>query len=77
MAPGALYAQDCVARGAGLTRHDKNTNMTFTIFTMDVFGNPLGKGGALFIVNVTDRFNGTPPPPLYGELQRCVLGSML
>jgi hypothetical protein len=57
MAPGALYAQDCVARGAGLTRHDKNTNMTFTIFTMDVFGNPLGKGGALFIVNVTDRFN--------------------
>ncbi|ELR22773.1 Filamin repeat domain containing protein [Acanthamoeba castellanii str. Neff] len=54
--PGALFAQDCVARGSGLTRHEKNVNMKFTIFTVDEFGNSLGKGGALFLVDISDRF---------------------
>jgi hypothetical protein len=55
--PGPLYAPDCVAWGTGLTQQTKNTELMFFMATYDIYGNALSQGGAIFLVQITDRFN--------------------
>jgi hypothetical protein len=47
-----------VAWGTGLTQQTKNTELMFFMATYDIYGNALSQGGAIFLVQITDRFNG-------------------